>query len=198
MPNLIAFSYQDAPLRVETDTDGEPLFHAGDLCAILGYANPRDAVRRHVDAEDVVKRDTLSAGGLQEATWVREPGLWSLILGSETAAARPVKRWVTAEVLPSIRKTGGYAITGANLAAEVAQLRGQVERLSRLLPSVKRRTQYDVIRDKVAAYLAKHRPALINPDIIAAEILHKRTLSPAEHAAVMAGFRQMGYKDWRR
>lgn len=70
---VAAFSYENRPLRIEQDADGEPLFHAGDLCAILGYTNPRAAVRRHVDQEDVAKRDTLSAGGVQEATWLREP-----------------------------------------------------------------------------------------------------------------------------
>jgi prophage antirepressor-like protein len=153
MTNLIAFAYQDAPLRVETDTDGEPLFHAGDLCAILGYANPRDAVRRHVDPEDVVKRDTLSAGGLQETTWVREPGPWSLVLGSETSAAKPVKRWVTAEVLPSIRKTGGYQAPA--LADELSALRAEVNNLKRRLGApTPKRSHHDVIRDKVAAVMA--------------------------------------------
>lgn len=106
--SAVSFSYQNRPLRVEQDTNGDPLFHVGDLCAILEHTNPRQAVRQHVDPEDVTKRDTLTAGGKQETLFVREPGMWSLLLGSHAPAAQPVKRWVTAEVLPVIRKTGRY------------------------------------------------------------------------------------------
>ena len=109
-----SFSYQNLPLRVEQDTDGEPLFHANDLCAILEYSNPRDAIARHVHEEDVVKRDILTQGGAQQANFIREPGMWSLIFGSHAPAAKPVKRWVTSEVLPSIRKTGRYEATAAH------------------------------------------------------------------------------------
>ena len=69
------FSFQGHTLRIKSDEQGEPLFHAGDLCAILGYVNPREAVRRHVYEEDVVKRDTLTAGGRQLVNFVREPSL---------------------------------------------------------------------------------------------------------------------------
>lgn len=116
--SLVSFSYENQPLRVEKDEDGEPLFHAGDLCAILGYANPWDAIRRHVAEEDRVKREALSAGGMQLTNFVREPGMWSLILGSETEAAKPVKRWVTAEVLPSIRKTCSYTMPGTTPSSQ--------------------------------------------------------------------------------
>ncbi|SMF96157.1 Prophage antirepressor [Methylomagnum ishizawai] len=111
---LLPFEFQGFTLRVERDDDGEPVFHAGDLCAMLGYANPRDAVAQHVEPCDVVKRDVTypDATGKQRKTqlenWVREPGLWCLILGSHAANALPIRRWVTAEVLPAIRKTGGY------------------------------------------------------------------------------------------
>jgi prophage antirepressor-like protein len=98
---------------------------------MLGYANPRDAVARHVEEEDVVKRDTLTEGGTQLATWVREPGMWSLILGSHAPNAKPVKRWVTAEVLPSIRKHGVYLTeeAKAKLAKELTESRYHLNRL---------------------------------------------------------------------
>lgn len=112
-PAGLSFSYQNHPLRVEQDTDGEPLFHAGDLCSLLEHTNNRLAVRQHVDEEDVTKRYTLTAGGRQESIFVREPGMWSLILGSHAPGAKPIKRWVTSEVLPAIRKTGQYAMPGS-------------------------------------------------------------------------------------
>ena len=107
------FSYQDKRVSVVPDEHGEPLFHANELCALLGYSNPWDAVRRHVDEDDLVKREVIdSLGRKQMANWVREPGMWALVLGSETKDAKRVKRWVTHEVLPAIRKTGRYEAGG--------------------------------------------------------------------------------------
>lgn len=115
---VLPFVYESNVLRVELGQDGEPLFHAGDLCAILAYSNPRDAVARHVEEDDVVKRDAIDTlGRTQQVNYVREPGLWSLVLGSHAPNAKPIKRWVTAEVLPSIRKTGGYRMGGAKRPA---------------------------------------------------------------------------------
>ena len=78
------------------------------MATALGYSNPRDALSRHVDGEDkgVAKRDTL--GGGQDLTIINESGLYSLILSSKLPNAKKFKRWVTSEVLPSIRKNGRY------------------------------------------------------------------------------------------
>ena len=88
--------------------NNEPYFVGKDVAEILGYSNPRDALSKHVDAEDrgVANCDTL--GGTQELTVINESGLYSLILSSKLPKAKEFKRWVTAEVLPAIRKTGGY------------------------------------------------------------------------------------------
>lgn len=88
--------------------DGEPWFVGKDVATALGYSNARDAISKHVDAEDkgVAECDTL--GGRQAVTVINESGLYSLILSSKLDSAKRFKRWVTAEVLPSIRKSGGY------------------------------------------------------------------------------------------
>ena len=88
--------------------DGEPYFVAKDVAEILGYSNSRKAIADHVDNEDkgVTKCDTL--GGQQELTVINESGLYSLILSSKLPNAKKFKHWVTAEVLPSIRKHGAY------------------------------------------------------------------------------------------
>lgn len=88
--------------------DGEPYFVGKDVAEILGYTNSRKAIGDHVDEEDkgVTKCDTL--GGVQELTIINESGLYSLILSSKLPGAKKFKRWVTSEVLPSIRKTGSY------------------------------------------------------------------------------------------
>jgi len=88
--------------------NGEPWFVAQDIAGALGYGNSRDAVYKHVDADDkgVAKCDTL--GGIQDMTVINESGMYSLILSSKLENAKKFKHWVTSEVIPSIRKTGGY------------------------------------------------------------------------------------------
>lgn len=86
----------------------EPYFVGKDVAEILGYERPTDAVRKRVDPDDrgVAKMETPS--GTQEMTIINESGLYSLILSSKLPKAKEFKRWVTSEVLPTIRKTGGY------------------------------------------------------------------------------------------
>ena len=90
-------------------TAQEPIFCAADICRALGYNNGRDAISRHCDEGDVVKHDTPTTSGVQTMTFVTESGLYSLIFGSKLESAKQFKKWVTSEVLPSIRKHGMYA-----------------------------------------------------------------------------------------
>lgn len=108
-PNVYVF--ENAVVRTDRASDGEPLFCAKDVCDILGYANARDAVRQHTDSNyDVVKCDIIDKlGRKQSMTFVNESGLYALIFGSKLESAKAFKRWVTSEVLPSIRKTGAYS-----------------------------------------------------------------------------------------
>ncbi|MBF0213024.1 MAG: hypothetical protein HQM00_05575 [Magnetococcales bacterium] len=105
---LQAFTFENKPLRIVTDESGTPWFNAGDVCAVLEYVNPWDAISKHVDSEDLAKREALTAGGKQLTNHINESGLYSLIFGSTKPEAKRFKRWVTSEVLPSIRKTGTY------------------------------------------------------------------------------------------
>jgi prophage antirepressor-like protein len=90
--------------------NSEPHFSAADVCRALGYANPRDAVSRHVDSDDVAKHDTIdNLGRTQQLTYINESGVYSLVFGSKLENAKQFKKWVTSEVLPSIRKHGAYA-----------------------------------------------------------------------------------------
>ena len=92
--------------------NGEPYFVGKDVATILGYAKPENAIANHVDTED--KTLTLIQGGCstgsQKTTVINESGLYSLILSSKLPNAKKFKRWVTSEILPSIRKTGRYSI----------------------------------------------------------------------------------------
>lgn len=88
--------------------DDEPYFVGKDIAEALGYANPRKAIQDHVDEDDkgVTKCDTL--GGIQSLTVINESGIYALVFGSKLPNAKRFKRWVTNEVLPSIRKHGTY------------------------------------------------------------------------------------------
>lgn len=102
-----------------TTVDGEPWFVAVDVCRALEVGNSRQAVTRLDDDEKgVISTDTL--GGRQDVSIINEPGLYTLVLGSRKPEAKAFKRWITHEVLPSIRKTGAYA-TDSRLM-EAAQL----------------------------------------------------------------------------
>lgn len=97
--------------QVRTTTiNGEPWFVGKDVADILGYSNPRDAIAKHVDDDD---RNTVAirdGKGNPNQTIINESGLYALIIGSKLPTAKKFKRWVTSEVLPSIRKTGSYTV----------------------------------------------------------------------------------------
>lgn len=86
--------------------DGKCLFCASDVAKALGYSNPRDALRRH--CKGVVKRDTLTEGGQQQISFIPEGDVYRLIVHSKLPTAVRFERWVFDEVLPTIRKYGGY------------------------------------------------------------------------------------------
>ena len=103
--------------------NGEPYFVGKDVTDILGYSNSRKAIGDHVDEEDkgVTKCDTL--GGGQNLTIINESGMYSLILGSKLDGAKRFKRWVTSEILPTIRKTGAFATDSAAAELKARELR---------------------------------------------------------------------------
>lgn len=93
-----------------TVIDGEVMFVGKDVAEILGYSNPLRAIRTHVDDDDKGVNEMVTPGGVQESILINESGLYSLILSSKMPNAKEFKRWVTAEVLPAIRKHGVYAV----------------------------------------------------------------------------------------
>lgn len=90
------------------EKDGEPWFVGKDVAEVLGYSDTNQAIRKHVDEEDRLTRSFNGSGQNRGMTIINESGLYSLILSSKLPSAKQFKRWVTSEVLPSIRKSGGY------------------------------------------------------------------------------------------
>ena len=114
MNELQIFSNPDFGEVRTVEINGEPWLVGKDIAAALGYSNPRKALDDHVDSEDKAQGDGVtirdSMGREQHPTLINESGLYSLVLSSKLPGAKKFKRWVTSEVLPSIRKTGGYSL----------------------------------------------------------------------------------------
>lgn len=94
-------------VRVIEGEDG-PWFVGKDVAGILGYTNERKAIRDHVDEEDMLTERIVTSGQAREVYIINESGVYSLILSSKLPSAKAFKRWITTEVLPAIRRTGGY------------------------------------------------------------------------------------------
>ena len=109
MNQIVAFDFESNNVRVVMGDDGEPLFVIADVCQALTIDNHRNVVARLDDDEKGV-RSMDTPGGRQDLAVINESGLYSLILTSRKPEAKRFKRWVTHEVLPSIRKTGSYAV----------------------------------------------------------------------------------------
>ena len=97
-------------IRTISNEQGEAMFCAKDVCDALGYKKASNAIALHVDKGDALKQGTPTSSGVQMMLYVNESGLYSLILSSKLDSAKRFKHWVTSEVLPSIRKQGGYMV----------------------------------------------------------------------------------------
>ena len=148
-------------IRTMTNKQGEPMFCAKDVAEALGYSNGRDAVRKHVDGEDKTTVAICDTGSnyKSQATFINESGLYSLILSSKLEGAKRFKHWVTSEVLPSIRKQGGYMVVRPDESNEVilaralqimqATLQRRDEQIAKLQP----RADYaDHVLDSVSCF----------------------------------------------
>ena len=105
--------------------DNEPWFVAKDVADILGYQNGSRDINRHVDEDDKLTSQVATAGQMRNQTVINESGLYSLILSSKLPQAKEFKRWVTSEVLPAIRKQGGFIREDLDEDAFIALFTGQ-------------------------------------------------------------------------
>lgn len=108
MDNIQIFNNPDFGEIRTVIINNEPWFVGKDVAAALGYEKERNAIQKYVDKEDALKQGIPTAGGNQAMVVINESGLYSLIFGSKLESAKKFKRWVTGEVLPSIRRTGTY------------------------------------------------------------------------------------------
>ncbi|MCA0447660.1 MAG: Bro-N domain-containing protein [Bacteroidetes bacterium] len=115
------FSFQKHPLQAHLDEHGNPWFIAMDVCRILGISDVSDAVKR-LDPDEKLFGIQPRTGQRRMVNMVNESGLYKLILGSRKPEAKQFTKWVTAEMLPAIRKTGHYEVPGKALPPERKQL----------------------------------------------------------------------------
>lgn len=138
------WNYESSEVRT-VQVNGEPWFVGKDVATVLGYSNTRDAIARHVDEEDKAGVGIHDGSQMREVVVVNESGLYSLVLSSKLPNAKKFKRWVTSEVLPSIRKHGAYmtdqalekALTNPDFLIQLAtQLKTEQEQRRRLETTV--------------------------------------------------------------
>lgn len=174
MKEMQIFENQEFGTVRTVELDGEPWLVGKDVAQALGYSNPRKALADHVDEEDkgVTKCDTL--GGKQDLTMINESGLYSLILSSKMPNAKKFKHWVTADVLPAIRKTGMYAtdelLDNPDLAIQAfTALKLEREKNKKLNTTVKVQEQQIMELQPKASYydLVLNCPDLLSVTVIA-------------------------------
>ncbi len=118
MNDLQIFKNEEFGQIRTVEIDGEPWFVGRDIASALGYSDTSDALKRHVDEEDKLTRQFTDSGQRREMYIINEGGLYGLALSSKLESAKKFKRWITSEVIPSIRKNGGYIANQENLTPE--------------------------------------------------------------------------------
>lgn len=115
--NIKIFVYHGQEVRT-VEMNGQPWFVGKDVAGVLGYTDTNKAIAMHVDEDDKLNDKTASSLGQRGGWLINESGLYSLVMSSKLSTAKQFKRWVTSEVLPSIRKTGGYIAGQETLSPE--------------------------------------------------------------------------------
>ena len=161
--------------------DGEPWFVGKDVAAALGYSNASKALNDHVDEEDKLNNVSLSSLGQRGGWLVNESGVYSLVFSSKLPTAKAFKRWVTSEVLPSIRKTGSYHKPDAAQAKRIdAMDRDSRTRAAKLLLKIAERVE---IPEYKAVCQAKAAEMVAGEMVIPLPVVERRTYSAKEIGA---------------
>lgn len=183
MNNLTTFNNPEFGQVRTTEIDGEPWFVARDVATALGYANPNDAISKHVDNEDktdgVAFRDTM--GRTQTPVLINESGLYSLVMSSKLDGARRFKRWVTGEVLPSIRRHGMYA-TGVTVERMIADPDFAINLLNGLKAERQRRLDAEAKTAELEEQVRHDAPKVLFADAVSAS---QRSCLVAELAKIL-------------
>lgn len=152
-----------------TQIDDKPYFVATDIANALGYTNPRDAVLRH--CKGVVKRDTPTSSGTQQMSYINEGDVYRLIMKSKLPSAERFESWVMDEVLPSIRKNGGYiagqeTMTDDELLAKALMVaNNKIAERDRIIEHQKAKIEYDRPKTIFADAVATSNTSILVGDL---------------------------------
>lgn len=157
--DIISINHEQfGQLRAVLDERGEPWFVGSDVANSLGYSNPRKALRDHVDEEDKTRNETFLVNGTAPIL-INESALYTLVLRSKLEDARKFRKWVTGEVLPSIRKQGGYMMVRPDESDEVIMARAllimqaTLKRRDEQIALLKPRAEYaDQVLDSISCF----------------------------------------------
>ena len=138
-------------IRTMSNEHGEVMFCGKDVAEALGYLNSRKAIKDHVADEDRLEERIVTSGQNRQLVFINESGLYSLILSSKLDSAKRFKHWVTSEVLPSIRKQGGYMVARADESDEVI-----LARALQIMETAVQRRDEEIARLKPRAEYADH------------------------------------------
>lgn len=143
MRDLINFDFHSRTIRVIADDNGDPWFVARDVCDLLGHTNSSVALQSLDDDEKGVRK-VYTLGGEQPVSIISEGGLYTLLLRSNKPEAKPLRKWVTSEVLPEIRRTGGFNLpkTMAEALTLAGQLASQNEQLVAQVGAMEPKAQF--------------------------------------------------------
>lgn len=177
MNNICTFEHPEFGSIRTIEINGEPWLVGKDVAAVLGYRNTRDALAKRVDEEDKMDGVAIcdSIGREQKPVLINESGLYSLVLSSKLSGAKRFRRWVTSEVLPSIRKHGGYIAGQEHLTDE--------ELLSKALFVAQNKiAERDKLIDEQQRQIETMRPKEIFADAVTAS---KATILVGELAKIL-------------
>ncbi len=211
---IIPFIYDENPIRVVKDEQGEPWFVAKDVCAVLEIVNVSKSVDG-LDDDEKGLRKVYTPGGQQEMITINESGLYTLVVRSNKPQAKSFRRWVTHDVLPTLRKTGAYAMPGhsemdsttmstlVSLIANVAKLIQKQERIASLLEEQSTKNEkvidarfiYDLDTSATADFFEFRKTQLdkLTPDV--RRFLISRTVIDKEGATILSWLYAM-YEQW--
>lgn len=140
MSNVINFDFEQQQVDV-VEIEGEAWFVAGDVSKILGYAQTNN-MNKHIDAEDKMKHVLQNGGNYVNQSLINESGVYSAVFGSKKPEAKRFKKWVTSEVLPRIRKTGGYVQNEENFQSEEELIYHAMQMMERKIREMKPKAEW--------------------------------------------------------
>ena len=145
--------------------DNEPWFVGKDVATALGYKDTSDALKKHVDEEDKLTRRFTDSGQIREMYVINESGVYSLVFSSKLPTAKAFKRWVTSEVLPAIRKHGGY-MTPEKVEEALMNPDVMIRLATELKAEREKRQALSKLADEQGAQIAKMQPKALFADAV--------------------------------